>query len=331
MHLDGNKVQGVDASTGLARPRPLDGAGHGDGRQVPEAGLAHLLPARRRRVRRGLGVGGGHGRPPLQGRQPHRLRRPQPDDDRRPHRGHHGLEPLAEKWTAFGWQVREIDGHDFAQIGDAIEGAQATQGAPTVIICDTVKGKGVDFMEAEVQVALRVDRLGARRQGQGVDHGQPAAPGPPREVRHDRGHRHHLERLRRQHADAGRDLRARALRPGRGRPAHRGAHRRPGAQHQDRRLPGQVPAARVQRRHRRAEPLRRGRRHGQERPAAVRQHHGGVRQHARARAGAHRHLLPEPRRQDHRHARRRELRAGRHHAPLHRGHRHPALAGQHDA
>jgi transketolase len=61
------------------------------------------------------------------------------------------LEPLADKWAAFGWQVRQIDGHDFTQIGDAIEGAQATQGAPTVIICDTVKGKGVDFMEGEVK------------------------------------------------------------------------------------------------------------------------------------------------------------------------------------
>ncbi len=61
------------------------------------------------------------------------------------------LEPLADKWRAFGWDVREIDGHDFAQIGEAIEGAQAKQGAPTVIICDTVKGKGVDFMEGEVK------------------------------------------------------------------------------------------------------------------------------------------------------------------------------------
>jgi transketolase len=61
------------------------------------------------------------------------------------------LEPLADKWAAFGWQVRQIDGHDFAQIGDAIEGAQAAKGAPTVIICDTVKGKGVDFMEGEVK------------------------------------------------------------------------------------------------------------------------------------------------------------------------------------
>ena len=61
------------------------------------------------------------------------------------------LEPLAEKWRAFGWEVREIDGHDYAQIGAAIEGAQATKGAPSVIICNTVKGKGVDFMEDQVK------------------------------------------------------------------------------------------------------------------------------------------------------------------------------------
>ena len=61
------------------------------------------------------------------------------------------LEPFAEKWRAFGWEVREIDGHDFAQIGEAIEGAQATKGTPTVIVCNTIKGKGVDFMEDEVK------------------------------------------------------------------------------------------------------------------------------------------------------------------------------------
>jgi transketolase len=61
------------------------------------------------------------------------------------------LEPLAEKWRAFGWEVREIDGHDYAQIGAAIEGAQTTKGAPTMIVCDTVKGKGVDFMEDQVK------------------------------------------------------------------------------------------------------------------------------------------------------------------------------------
>ena len=93
MHLDGNKVPGVDASTGSLGHGLSMARGHGAGRQVPEAGLAHLLHPRRRRVRRGLRLGGGHGRRPLQARQPHRLRRPQPHDDRRPHRGHH--EPRA--------------------------------------------------------------------------------------------------------------------------------------------------------------------------------------------------------------------------------------------
>jgi transketolase len=61
------------------------------------------------------------------------------------------LEPLGDKWRAFGWNVREIDGHDYAQIGEAIEAAQRAKGTPVVIIANTVKGKGVDFMENKVQ------------------------------------------------------------------------------------------------------------------------------------------------------------------------------------
>jgi transketolase len=57
------------------------------------------------------------------------------------------IEPLADKWRAFNWQVAEIDGHDMHQILAAIEGAQHTEGRPTVIIAHTVKGKGVSFME----------------------------------------------------------------------------------------------------------------------------------------------------------------------------------------
>jgi transketolase len=58
---------------------------------------------------------------------------------------------FTDKWRAFGWDVREIDGHDYAQIGEAIEVAQQAKGAPMVIIAHTVKGKGVDFMENAVQ------------------------------------------------------------------------------------------------------------------------------------------------------------------------------------
>jgi transketolase len=57
------------------------------------------------------------------------------------------LEPLREKWEAFGWKVLDIDGHDFDQICEAIEAAQQEAERPTVIIARTIKGKGVDFME----------------------------------------------------------------------------------------------------------------------------------------------------------------------------------------
>lgn len=57
------------------------------------------------------------------------------------------LEPIAAKWQAFGWHTLEINGHDFSQILKAIDEAKATAGRPTVIISKTVKGKGVSFME----------------------------------------------------------------------------------------------------------------------------------------------------------------------------------------
>lgn len=59
------------------------------------------------------------------------------------------LEPLADKWRAFGWQVTEIDGHDIAAIDAALQAASSAPqaGAPSVIIAHTIKGKGVDFME----------------------------------------------------------------------------------------------------------------------------------------------------------------------------------------
>jgi len=56
-------------------------------------------------------------------------------------------EPLNEKWRAFGWKVIEIDGHDTEQIKAAIKEAKEEQGRPVMIIAETVKGKGVSFME----------------------------------------------------------------------------------------------------------------------------------------------------------------------------------------
>ena len=57
------------------------------------------------------------------------------------------LEPLADKWRAFGWHVIEADGHDVAQLKAAFDEAAATKGKPTAVIAHTVKGKGVSFME----------------------------------------------------------------------------------------------------------------------------------------------------------------------------------------
>jgi transketolase len=57
------------------------------------------------------------------------------------------LEPLADKWRAFGWHVIEIDGHDMAAILDALSGASQVKGQPTIIIAHTTKGKGASLME----------------------------------------------------------------------------------------------------------------------------------------------------------------------------------------
>lgn len=57
------------------------------------------------------------------------------------------LEPLADKWRAFGWHVLEVDGHNIEEIIDACQQAHAVYEKPTVIIAHTIPGKGVDFME----------------------------------------------------------------------------------------------------------------------------------------------------------------------------------------
>ena len=62
------------------------------------------------------------------------------------------LSPLQAKWESFGWNVREIDGHDFEQVIPALQEARAnSSGKPTVILANTVKGKGVSFMENNIK------------------------------------------------------------------------------------------------------------------------------------------------------------------------------------
>ncbi len=57
------------------------------------------------------------------------------------------IEPLGDKWRAFGWHVIEVDGHSVSDVQRAFREAEATKGKPSCIIAHTVKGKGVSFME----------------------------------------------------------------------------------------------------------------------------------------------------------------------------------------
>lgn len=60
------------------------------------------------------------------------------------------LNPIPDKWRAFGWHVIEVDGHDIEALLGALDEASSTKGVPVVIIARTVKGKGVSFMEDEL-------------------------------------------------------------------------------------------------------------------------------------------------------------------------------------
>lgn len=57
------------------------------------------------------------------------------------------LEPLLDKWTSFGWEAVRVDGHNFRQIVNVLDNLPLSVNKPTVIIADTIKGKGVSFME----------------------------------------------------------------------------------------------------------------------------------------------------------------------------------------
>lgn len=70
------------------------------------------------------------------------------------------FEPYPDKWAAFGWNVVHVDGHDMAQLVEAIDALPPTDSdRPTVVVCETVKGKGVDFMEHNL--AWHAGSLGA--------------------------------------------------------------------------------------------------------------------------------------------------------------------------
>lgn len=85
--------------------------------------------------------------------------------------------PPAERWRAFGWEVREVDGHDHAAVSDALARTPWVPGRPSVVIAHTVKGRGLPFLagkpaghyvtlsEANRQRAHRILDIGARRGG----------------------------------------------------------------------------------------------------------------------------------------------------------------------
>ena len=62
-----------------------------------------------------------------------------------------GLEPFSDKWEAFGFIVKEVDGHSFKELADAIDFAHNQDEKPVVIIANTKKGRGVDYMEDNVK------------------------------------------------------------------------------------------------------------------------------------------------------------------------------------
>ena len=74
-----------------------------------------------------------------------------------------GVEPIAAKWEAFGWNVQEVNGHDFSQLDAAVSKMeQSSDGKPNVVVARTIKGKGVSFMEGKCQyhgVAPKMDEL----------------------------------------------------------------------------------------------------------------------------------------------------------------------------
>jgi transketolase len=61
------------------------------------------------------------------------------------------MAPFADKWRAFGWAVQEMDGHDLGAMASALSAAPCEPGRPSAVIARTVKGKGVSFMEDDLE------------------------------------------------------------------------------------------------------------------------------------------------------------------------------------
>ncbi len=151
MHLDGNKVRGVDASTGSL--------GHGLSMALGMA-LGARVQGKRWRTYCILGDGecneGSVWEAAMAAAHFKAVNLTVFVDRNRlmidgPTEQVMGIEPLADKWRAFGFAVREVDGHDLSALAEAIDFSRTCTEAPVVIIANTVKGKGVAFMENDVR------------------------------------------------------------------------------------------------------------------------------------------------------------------------------------
>jgi transketolase len=82
------------------------------------------------------------------------------------------LDPLAEKWRAFGWSVREVDGHTMEQLVGLLQRVPDGSGKPVALIAHTIKGKGVSFMEDDNNWHYRIptmDEVNAAKRELGID------------------------------------------------------------------------------------------------------------------------------------------------------------------
>lgn len=87
-----------------------------------------------------------------------------------------GFEPLADKWQAFGWFVQRVDGNDIAAVKHAFDAARALPAAqPRVILCDTLMGRGVPFLEAREKTHfIRVEEAEWQLALEALETGNPA-------------------------------------------------------------------------------------------------------------------------------------------------------------
>ena len=74
------------------------------------------------------------------------------------------LEPLSDKWRAFGWSVLEVDGHDVAALSETLAGVPLSPGRPGCVVARTVKGRGVSFMENRAEWHHKVPSAEERAQ-----------------------------------------------------------------------------------------------------------------------------------------------------------------------